>query len=288
MTPRHILSTLLLLTSACFSFAGEIKHIFVATDESGGQLIYVDESNPHNDWTVKLNGNRDLQVLDTGRILVSVRDGYKEFDLKTGKLLKEVKTGKGIQSAVRLDNGHTLLAGSRGIIELDKDDNKVAEHTYVLGGFFRLLRVSRDGNYLYTSSATTIREAKPNGATVREMDLTTLTPESRKPYFIEELPDGRFLIATGYGATVLLVDKDWKLLKTFGGKGKIDGIDTYFFADAQMLKNGHIVVAHWSGHARKDSEKAPQAIEFDEEGKVVWTWHDPDRAGTLHGIQIIE
>lgn len=62
----------------------------------------------------------------------------------------------------------------------------------------------------------------------------------------------------------------------------------HVFADAQQPANGHVVVAHWTGHKREDSQKAPQAIEFDKDGKVVWTWHDAKRAGALHGIEIIK
>jgi hypothetical protein len=105
---------------------------------------------------------------------------------------------------------------------------------------------------------------------------------------MEEMADGGYFISTGFGATILIVDKDWKLIKSYGGKGKVEGIATHFLADAQQLANGHVVVAHWSGHQREDSRKAPQAIEFDKAGRVVWTWHDPKRAGTLHGIEIIE
>jgi hypothetical protein len=280
--------TLLTMSLALDISAGEIKHKFVATDESGKQLIYVDETNPENDWTIPLPGNRDIQLLSEGTVLVSVPVGYREYDLKSGKMLKEIKANIRVQSLVRLDNGHTLLAGKKGVVELDKDDRQVAFHEMQMGGYFRLLRVAKNGNFLYTSGPTTIKEMKPGGKAIRELDLTTITPESKKPYFIEEMADGNFLIATGYGATVLIVDKDWKLIKSYGGKGKLEGIDTYFFADAQQLANGNVVIAHWSGHARTDSKKAPQAIEFDKDGKVVWTWHDTKRAGSLHGIEIVE
>lgn len=280
----------LVLSSSLMVRAAQTKHRFVATDESGKQLIYVDEANPGNDWTVPLLANRDIQLSGEGTVLVSVPVGYREYDLKGGKLIKEVKVGKGIQSLVRVKSGHTLLASKQAVLELDKDDKLIATHSIEMGGFFRLLRLARNGNLLYTSGATTIKELKTGtpAETVREVDLTKLTPESRKPYFMEEMADGQFLISTGFGATILIVDKDWKLVKAYGGKGKIPGLQTHFFADAQRLTNGNIVVAHWSGHGRKDSEKAPQAIEFNPEGKVVWTWHDSERAGSLHGIEVIE
>lgn len=273
--------------------AGEIKHRFVATDESGKQLLYVDEVNPDNDWTIPLKGNRDVQLSGNGTVLVSVPAGYREYGLRDGKLIKEVKVGTGIQSLVRLGDGRTLLASKRAVIELDPADKVTRTHAFTMSPFFRLLRVAGDGNLLFTSGETTIRECRLGAAgtpaaTVRELDLSGLTPESRKPYFVEQVENGQFIIATGFGATILIVDADWKLIRSCGGKGKVPGVRTHFFADAQRLPNGNIVVAHWSGHARKDSAKAPQAIEFDRDGNVVWSWHDPERAGTLHGIEVIE
>ncbi|MBT3194792.1 MAG: hypothetical protein HN341_19770 [Verrucomicrobia bacterium] len=286
--PPAIVISIIAMSMALTAGAGDIKHTFVATDESGHQLIYVDEANPGNDWTVPLPGNRDIQISTEGTVLVNVPSGYREYDLKTGEMLKEVTVDIHIKSLVRLDNGHTFLGGGNGVIELDENDKEIARHEMNMGGFFRLLRLATNGNFLYTASRTSVKELTPGGATVRELDLTTLTPESAKPYFMEEMDDGGYFISTGFGATILVVDKDWKLIKSYGGKGKLEGIATHFFADAQQLANGHVVVAHWTGHKREDSQKAPQAIEFDENGKVVWTWHDAKRAGTLHGIEIIE
>ena len=95
-----------------------------------------------------------------------------------------------------------------------------------MGPYFRLLRMAKNGNLLYTSGATTVMELKPGGKSVRKLDLTSITPESKKPYFIEQLADGKFLISTGYGATVLVLDQDCKLVKIYGGKGKIAGAKT--------------------------------------------------------------
>ena len=287
-TVRTLTLALISLSLGVMARAGDIKHTFVATDESGHQLIYVDEVNPENDWSVPLPGNRDIQLSGSGTVLVSVPTGYREYDLKGGKLLKEVEVELRTRSLVRLDNGQTVLGGVDGVVVLDKADKQVTSHEVKMGGYFRLLRLSKGGNYLYTSSATSVKELKPGGEAVRELDLTLLTPESKKPYFMEELADGKFLISTGFGATILIVDKDWKLIESYGGKGKVEGVATHFFADAQQLENGNIVVAHWSGHKRDDSKKAPQAIEFDKDGKVVWSWHNAERAGTFHGIEIIK
>lgn len=267
---------------------GEIKHRFVATDESGNQLIYVDQFDSSNDWSIELKGNRDVHVTEKGTILATVPEGYNEYDLKSGKLIKEVKAGKRIFSMLRLDNGHTILASQNEIFELDANDTQVKTYPAKPGNFFRILRMSKKGNFLYTGSATTVKELSPDGKTVRELEVSKITPKCKKPYLIEELEDGQFLVSAGYGGEVHLVDKNWKLVKTYGVKGKGKGFDIHFASDVQRLKNGNIVLLNWTGHRRKDSENAPQAIEFDKDGKVVWTWHDAKRAGSLHGIVVLE
>lgn len=113
-------------------------------DESRQQLLYVDEFQPKNDWTIPLKGNRDLQLLDDDHVLVSVSNGYHEYAVKTGKLLKEVKAGNGVFSVRRLENGHTLLASREKMWELDENDVVISDNTHCAGPFFRLLRLSND------------------------------------------------------------------------------------------------------------------------------------------------
>jgi hypothetical protein len=47
-------------------------------------------------------------------------------------------------------------------------------------------------------------------------------------------------------------------------------------------------MCNWTGHDPSDSTKAPQIIEFDRTGKLLWSWHDPILAGTLHGVVILD
>ncbi|MCX6923019.1 MAG: hypothetical protein NT154_07400, partial [Verrucomicrobia bacterium] len=41
-------------------------------------------------------------------------------------------------------------------------------------------------------------------------------------------------------------------------------------------------------HDPNDSSKAPQLIEFDSAGKLVWSWHNPTLAGTIHGVLVLD
>lgn len=289
-------STTLILNAMIFAatmtaHAGTIKHTFVATDESGKQLLYVDEFNPANDWTIPLPGNRDLQVVDKTTVIVSVPTGFREYALKDGSMTKEVTLEgnvSGICSVIRKPDGTTILANKEKIFLLDQEDKIISEIPMNMGGFFRLLRMTKSGNFLFTCNGNSIREATPDGETVYELNLLTIDPNCNKPYFAEPMGDDQLLISTGYGSALLVVDKERKLVQKYGGKGSIPEMQLVFFADAQQLKNGHLAVAHWTGHGRQDSIKAPQALEFDKDGTLVWQWHDPERAGSLHGIEIIE
>ena len=69
--------------------ASAIKHRFVATDESRKQLLLVDQTDPSKDWTVPLPGNRDIRLIGTDRVLVSVPNGYREYALADGRLVND-------------------------------------------------------------------------------------------------------------------------------------------------------------------------------------------------------
>ena len=60
------------------------------------------------------------------------------------------------------------------------------------------------------------------------------------------------------------------------------------FTGFQVLPNGNAVVTTWNGHGAEDSRKGPQIVEFDKEGKIVWQWHDPERAGSILGVIVLD
>ena len=281
----------------------DIKHIFLATDESRQQLLYVDEFDPDNDWTQHIGPNRDIQLISPTRFIISTASGYSEYEVQTGERIKTVDVGsgpwnwlvslfksrdRGIASAVRDERGHTFIANSTTIWELDNTDKLVSTLELNMGPFFRLLRLSQEGNFLFTGDQTIVKEANRQGEILRSFDLSSIAPEASKPYFAMQLDSGHYLISTGYGASLLELDSRGQLLRTIGGIDSIPGVKLNFFSSTDVLDNGHMVVAHWAGHNPQDSHKSPQVLEYDTQGKVVWQWHDPIRAGSLHGIAVIK
>lgn len=282
---------------ACVAFVGllafhadaqEIKHRFLATDESGKQLIHVDERAPENNWVVNIGSNRDIQLIDAERVIISNDRGYREYEIKTGKLLKEINVGARICSVIRTEEGHTFLANPQEIIELDENDKEIRKININMGGFLRLLRMSKDGHFLYTASQTSVGEADSSGKVLRSIDLKALDSGTSKPYFLMQMENGNFMASSGYGASLLELDRDGKLIRNIGGRDSVEGVFLNFFASTELLKNGNILVANWTGHGREDSRKGPQLVEFDKDGKIVWTWHDADMAGSLHGVVVID
>ena len=173
-------------------------------------------------------------------------------------------------------------------MELDANDKVVKKHHKLLDRSFRVMRITPDGHLLFICGGTSIREVDGEGKTVRTLDLKKIDSKIHKCYFIDILTDGNYLVSTGSGKLVLVLDRDWKLVRKVGGAGCAPGEKLNFFAAAAMLKNGNVVVTHWCGHRKQDSRKAAQLFEFDKTGKLVWKWHDAQRAGCLHAVIVLK
>ncbi|TRX52734.1 hypothetical protein [Thalassomonas sp. M1454] len=271
-----------------FAHGETIKHIFLALDESRHQLLLVDQFNPENDWTIEVGRNRDMQLIAGNKILISKPKGYQEYNLADGSLAKEVKFGSGIASIIRNHDGSTYLANKQKIWLLDNNDKLIATLPINMGKYMRLLRINKQGNYLFTGAETVIKEADKQGQIVREFDLKLIAPATKKPYFALELKNDNYLVSTGYGASLLEINKQGELIKVIGGRGTNPDVLYNFFGAVTLLDNGNVVVANWTGHGKNDSEKAPQILEFDSAGKLIWQWHDPVRAGSIHSVVVLK
>jgi hypothetical protein len=287
--PRRFMSMLVLAASfLCVArgAAAEIKHRFVATDESRKQLILVDQIDPSRDWTVPLPGNRDIRLVGHDRILVSVPTGYREYAVADGRLVKTVVHGRDIQSVVRDERGHTFLGSGKMIWELDAQDKEVSQLPITIKGGFRILTLTPEGHFMFVDGDNVV-EVQRDGKPVRAFNLKTLDARTRSPYFGLRLPGGDTLCSTGYGASLLVLDAEGKLKRTIGGRDAVPGVFLNFFSTSLPLTGGGFLVCNWTGHQPQDGTKGPQLIQFDESGNIVWTWHDPVRAGSLHGVVLL-
>ncbi len=275
------------------SHAGEIKHRFIAVDESRSQLHYVDQFDSSNDWTIKFPGRyRDVQLIGN-RVIVNTLNGYEEYDFQTQQKLKTVADAKYKQTetVIRLPNGHTILGSNlpkkRGggvrFVELDQSDAVLREVIFAKMHHLRLARLARDGSLLFGCDHRVII-GQWDGS-FREFPTKA---EKRHIYEVEELASGNLRVSTGYGAVLEEWTPDGTFVRTLCGGTPPDGHFYLFFGRAQQLKNGHWALSNWTGHGKADSQKGAQLIEFDQDGKIVWSWHDPERSGSVHGALFLD
>lgn len=280
----RIIGVLAIVFMVSVSFAEGIKHRFLAKDESRFQLHYVDQFDSSNDWTIQLEkGCRDIRLLENNRVLVSYSDGFAEFDLRTQKKVAEVRNPKfsKTETVTRLPNGNTILGmGRRGIsfAEVDPAGNVVQAVNFPKLHTIRLMRLSPEGHFMFGANTDRVIEADWTGKI-----LVNLRLEGAKHiYWIRKLETG-YRVSTGYSHSIVDVDLNGTVLRDLGGDD-----DLHFFSRPFELRNGNVVVSHWTGHKPDDSKKAPQILEYDPQGNVVWKWHDPERAGTIHGVIVFE
>ena len=268
--------------------AAEVKHRFLAVDESRHQLVYVDQFDSSKDWTLKLLiKHRDIQLVGGNVLLLSSLEGFHEYDLGDRRMVKEVKGYPGTVSARRLPDGRTILVCNAPGVTLFElaADGKVLRKSPFDVPTTRVVRLTPQGTILF-GSANRVFEGDLDGKILKEHTL----PEGVWAYQTVRLPSGNWLVCGGYDPRLFEVDVQGKVVKTLGPRqaGQEKALGLHLFAGFQVLKNGHIVVSNWSGHGPEDSKKGVQIIEFDPQGKIVWKWHDPERAGSIDGLIVLD
>src|SRR5262245_61308069 len=262
----------------------EVRHRFVATDGETSKLIYVDQLHEGKDWTVETpKGPRDLRLLGEKTLLLSHRGGAAEYDLETGKQLWAIDGYREVHAAIRLANGHTLLAGQtdKGITihEVDREGKETGRVVVEGKRSSRNAQRLENGNILLTSGKAAF-EVDATGKIVWEAEIPGSADD------VDRLESGLTVVPTGKGGTAIYVDKEGKVVATRGGKEAHPDLKINWFASTQTLKNGNLVVTNWLGH--KPGLTGPHALEFDASNKVVWKWEDPKRVQTLHNILVLE
>jgi len=270
-----------------------MTHKVILADEGNGKVHSINLANPSERWSIT-TANRDMQLIGNDRLMVSVGDGYAEYNVKTGALIKKVPTGGTVQSAFRLTSKSTFI-GTDGnpasITEVDSAGKQIRKIILGVNASIRVVRATPARTFLVGGKAAGI---------LYECDSTgTIKWEAQvggEPYMALRLPNGNTLISTGYGAQMALVDSKAQVLKRFPAPADLNGSDFWtqakpnFFAGFQVLKNGNIVVSNWEGHGGGNGGKGFQLIEFDGGlTKVVSYWkQDPALVSSLHGVLVID
>jgi hypothetical protein len=271
--------------------ARAIEHRFLAIDESRAQLHLVDQHNTNQGWTLKLPERcRDYQLIGNNEILLSSTTGYYVYNLATRALVKQLHDPRydGAASARRLANGRTLLACNQNgitVFELGPDDALLRTAKFPELNTLRLMRLSPTGTLLFGANGNLVIEADLSG---KVLGRFTLPDPAKHVYQILRLPNGNLLAAAGYGHYLAEIDAGGKLVRRIDGSSQPPETHPNFWCGYQVLKSGNTVMCNWTGHEAGDSAKAPQLIEFDPTGRLVWSWHNPTLAGTIHGAVILD
>ncbi len=299
---RAFLSLLLLPVAVG---AAEIQHEFLAIDEGAGHLLHIDQHDPAKNWIVPIApavpkdaahgpkwkvAPRDMQLIGGDRVLISHDAGYTEFDIATGKQLKELSTYVGVSSARRLPNGHTLLVGvnldgATGVTVLDLNAaDQVTGKTVYPGDYVRLLRETAAGTWLMMNN-TMIREGDRSGKLLHEWTI----PGFKHAWKAVRLPNGHLLASAGYGAFFVELDANGGIVQKFGAKDEMPAaVHANFYAMFQLLPNGHIVFANWQGHGPGHGASGIQLLEFDAKHAIVWQWSEAKLISSLQGVLVLD
>lgn len=288
---KALLAVLLTALVATASAAPLIQHRFLASDESRGQLLWVDQFDPAKSWNLKTPVKcRDLQLIGQQQILLSGNDGYYVYDLTTRSLVKELHQPayKGTASVRRLANGRTLIGCNQNgitVYELGPDDALLSTAKFPQLNTLRLMRLTPTGTLLFGANGNLVIEADLTGKVLQQF---VLPAPAKHVYQALRLPSGNILASVGYGHFLCELDPAGKLVKRIDPPASTPENLYHFFSGFQLLKNGHIVQCNWTGHGPQDSTKGVQLVEFDATGKIVWSWHDAQLAGTIHGIILLD
>ena len=156
-------------------------------------------------WQIKeLSGPSDVQLLPGGRVLIAERNANRvtERDRK-GAILWQHLDQQSPVSCQRLPGGNTLIASFGELYEVTPDGKKV--HT--LPGSYRHAVRLRNGHIVYVTSDGNVTEMDATWKQIR-----TVLPEKYAAgagYWasVEQLPNGRLLVALGGQSKV--IEMDW-------------------------------------------------------------------------------
>lgn len=277
--------------------APPIQHRFLALDESRKQLLFVDQKHPQNDWTLRLPQDatpRDFQVVGDHHALIASGKGYLQCDVKSGALIQQVDcVDEMVISLRRLASGNTLLMGrdSGTLYEVDQTASLIRT-TWLPVKFARLMRFAPEGHLVFCPDSQ-IMEIDIAGRVLHTVPFRVQDdprPAKRSGYHVVKMLNGNYLVSTCYTTAVAEVTPEGEVVRTLGGRETPQAkvMNWVAFTGFQVLPNGHTVVTTWNGHGAEDSHNGPQLVEFDPEGRIVWQWHDAERAGSILAVVVLD
>ncbi len=269
----------------------QMKHRLLLADEGNQKIHYVNLHDTTKNWSIPVSSNRDMQLVGDNKLMVSNGSGYEEYDLLTHQQTKKVAIGSQIQSTFRISDQETYVGidgtvpkisiidiasgKSKGIISIQpaitlRIIRATVKRTFLVGG--------KDAGMVYEIDSTgkKIWEANVGGS----------------PYQAVRMPGGNTIVSTGYGAQIVVVDKNSKVIRKFPENPKdasLTAVKPNFFGGFQVLENGNVVVTNWQGHGSGMGSSGVQLLEFDSTGIIVSGWkQNASYISSLHGVIVLD
>ncbi len=282
----------LLLLLAAQTIAAQSTHPkkLLLRDEGLSQLSYINLEDSSANWHVSIPTGRDMQLTGKGRVLIGTGNGYEERDIRNGNKLYELTKFPGTISARRLKNGNTMLVGinwqdKKGIVLVEVNDKGEEQGQIVYPGFsyVRLIRETPKGSFLITANDTVFE-----GSIRGEVFWTAKISSQKPPHAWQalRLANGQTVVSGGYAGNFQFFSPEGVLVKTITGP---DEVKPNFYAGYQILPNGNFVAINWQGHGANMGEKGTQLLEYNPEGKLVWSWkQDARKFSSLHAVIVLD
>ncbi len=261
----------LLPSVPCRAVDAPTRHEFIAVDDGTHTLVHVDETDPSRNWSVATGYVMDMQLVRRDRVLLSVDDGFREYELASGKLLKSVKgSGGKSYSVYRTADERTFLTGDdlggqKGacLLVYDRADNLIERKVFADLTMLRHLRSTPEGTYLLAAVGQVV-ELDARWNIIRQFKV------GGNLFKAVRLPNGNILCSSGPGARFLKeLDPQGKVVHEVRGDQLTEGSFTGF----QLRPDGHVVVANWLGHG--PDHDGTGLVEYDREGQIMWRYGRP-------------
>lgn len=280
------------MTAAVLVQGEEIKHRFLVSDFMHSSVHYVDQTDASKNWTLTLPEIAfDLQLIGGNRLLCNRSKGYDVYDLATRQKVDSFQADalKDVKSVRRRADGRTFF-GSQGGTVWEFDAQKSLTATYEMpkaAKYIRLMRFTPKGTLLLAAEDGAYEVSLEKGLEAEKRLVRKFAlPRPRNSYMALYAPDGKLLISGGYSKGFYTFDAEGKLLKDTV-INQPEGLNNYFYAGFQILKNGNIVMANWTGHSEKDFKPGLKVVELDKDHSMVWSWNEAF-GGTVNNVLVLD
>ena len=267
---------LTLLLCGCLSVSAQKK--LLVGGSGWNKIVMLDKKTKQAIWTHELNPNDECNSVSynkKGQILYAYRKGAKLItkDHQTVWDYKVEGEGELHTASVLHDGGYLLGITGRParIVELDKQGKVRKEITY------DTQIGSLHGQFRQIRKTKDGNYLIPLMAkhTVVEIDadgqLLRSFPAAGNTFAVLELKDGNLLISCGDNHSYMIVDRTTASIIKKVEQNDTEGVAWQFVAEIAPM-NDHFFVCNWAGHSSVKDE--PSLVELDAKGNVVWSLCD--------------